>query len=121
MFSKFGFISKGNSDTLSQSADLRYHKTRTKSSIASNEETFDDAIASNEETFDDAAKSSNPSAFREMSDARPHPDYVTIEQEDEPLNDFEQNDYWMYSAFLHLFPLGRGLRNCSGMANLLVA
>jgi hypothetical protein len=110
MFSKFGFISKGISDTLSQSADLRYHKTRTKSSIASNEE-----------TFDDAAKSSNPSAFREISDARPHPDYVTIEQEDEPLNDFEQNDYWMYSAFLHLFPLGRGLRNCSGMANLLVA
>jgi hypothetical protein len=30
-----------------------------------------------------------------MSDARPHPDYVTIEQEDEPLNDFEQNDYLM--------------------------
>nr|CAH0098455.1 unnamed protein product [Daphnia galeata] len=87
---------KGISDTLGQSADLRYHKTRTKSSITSNEE-----------TFDDTAKSSNPSASREKI---PQTEYVTIEQEDEPLNEFEQNDYLMYSAFPHLFPLGRRLR-----------
>ena len=94
MLSKFRFISKGISDTLGQSADLRYHKTRIKSSIPSNEE-----------AFDTVAKSINPSATHEMSDDRPHTDYVTIEQNAETLNEFEQNDFLMYSAFPHLFPL----------------
>jgi hypothetical protein len=35
---------------------------------------------------------------------------IDIEQSTEPLNEFEQNDHLLYSAFLHLFPLGKGLR-----------
>ena len=36
--------------------------------------------------------------------------YIHIEQNDEPLNEFNENDQLLYSAFPHLFPLGKGLR-----------
>ncbi len=35
---------------------------------------------------------------------------ITIEQNQDPLNEFEENDRLLYSAFPHLFPLGKGLR-----------
>ena len=45
-----------------------------------------------------------------MSHDHENEDCVTFVQEDEPINEFEENDQLMYSAFPHLFPLGRGLR-----------
>ncbi|EFX64429.1 hypothetical protein DAPPUDRAFT_118188 [Daphnia pulex] len=40
---------------------------------------------------------------------------INIEQSAEPINEFEENHHLLYSAFPHLFPLGKGLRRTNSV------
>ncbi|KAK4024672.1 hypothetical protein OUZ56_010094 [Daphnia magna] len=60
---------------------------------------------------DDAANDQVPAQPDSLQETAEQADTcINIEQSAEPLNEFEQNDYLLYSAFPRLFPLGKGLR-----------